>query len=105
MTDSDGGTLGTAAPEMTSFDATVAAIDGRRIRLERSYFYAEGGGQPPDRGTVGGETVVDVQHGEDVTVHTLAEPPSFAVGHTVSCQVDETFRTDAMRAHTASHVV
>lgn len=105
MTDSDGDNLAAAAPEVTSFDATVAAIDGRTVWLERTYFYAEGGGQPPDRGTVGGETVDDVQHGEGGTAHTLAEPPSFAVGDTVSCQVDETFRTYAMRAHTASHVV
>jgi len=40
-----------------------------------------------------------------VTVHTLDETADFEAGETVSGQVDETFRTSSMRAHTASHVV
>ncbi len=101
----DGDTHAAAEPYTTTFEATVIGLEGRRVWLDRTYFYAEGGGQPPDRGTIAGVDVVDVQAGDDGTVHTLAEDPPVAVGETASCQVDQEFRTYAARAHTASHVV
>ena len=97
--------LAAANPDVTSFEATVRAIDGRAVTLDRTYFYAEGGGQPPDRGTLGGVAVTDVQKRDGVTVHTLAESPGFAAGDTVSGEIDDSFRTYSVRAHTASHVV
>ncbi|MFC7116494.1 DHHA1 domain-containing protein [Natronoarchaeum sp. GCM10025703] len=75
------------------------------MTLEETYFYAEGGGQPADRGTVAGIDVVDVQKRDGVTVHTLAEEPDIGAGDTVEGSVDESFRTYSMRAHTASHVI
>ncbi|MDS0280719.1 alanyl-tRNA editing protein [Haloarcula onubensis] len=92
-------------PYVRSFEATVRAVDGRDVTLAETYFYAEGGGQPADRGTVGGHEVVDVQKRDGVTVHTLAEAPGFEAGETVAGEVDDAFRTYSMRAHTASHVV
>jgi alanyl-tRNA synthetase len=92
-------------PYVTSFDATVRAVDGRDVVLERTYFYPEGGGQPADRGTLDGVAVVDVQKGDSETVHTLADPPAFDAGDTVAAEIDDAFRTYSMRAHTASHVV
>lgn len=97
-----------AAPEepyVTSFTSTVRSVEDRHVTLERTYFYAEGGGQPADRGTIGGRDVVDVQKRDGETVHTLATEPAFEAGETVSGEIDETFRTYCMRAHTASHVV
>ncbi len=98
-------TLAAANPYVTAFDATVQAINGRDVTLDRTYFYPEGGGQPADRGTIGGVSVTDVRKQDGVTVHTLETDPAFIVGETVSGRVDEAFRTYAMRAHTASHVV
>ena len=92
-------------PAVRSFESTVRSVDGREVTLDRTYFYAEGGGQPPDRGSLAGVEVVDVQKRDGVTVHTLADPPDVAVGETVAGRVDDEFRTYAMRAHTASHVV
>ncbi|MFB6234467.1 MAG: DHHA1 domain-containing protein [Halopenitus sp.] len=97
--------LASAEPSVTEFEATVEAVDGREVRLDRTYFYAEGGGQPADRGTLGGVDVVDVQTQEGVTVHTLESAPEFAVGDTVAGDVDDDFRTYCKRAHTASHLV
>ncbi len=94
-----------AAPETTRFQATVDDVDGRTVTLEQTFFYAEGGGQPADRGTIDGLAVEDVQTRDGRTVHTLAEPPAFASGDTVSGVVDARFRTYCQRAHTASHVV
>ncbi len=97
--------LAAANPYVTTFDATVASVDGREVTLDRTYFYAEGGGQPADTGTIGDVAVTDVRKRDGVTVHTLETEPTFEAGETVAGHVDEEFRTYAMRAHTASHVV
>lgn len=95
----------TAEPYVTEFEATVRAIDGTEVRLEETYFYAEGGGQPADGGTIGGIDVVDVQSRDGETIHTLEAEPDFEVGNTVTGSIDDEFRTYCMRAHTASHVL
>ncbi|MEF8853293.1 MAG: DHHA1 domain-containing protein [Haloarculaceae archaeon] len=97
--------LAAAEPEVRTFTATVEAVDGRRVVLDQTYFYPEGGGQPADRGTVEGIDVTDVQHGEDGVVHELSAPPAFERGDTVEGVVDDDFRTYCMRAHTASHLL
>ncbi|RQH03102.1 alanyl-tRNA editing protein [Natrarchaeobius oligotrophus] len=99
------GQLAAAEPYATRFESEVTAIDGRRVWLERSYFYGESGGQPADRGTVGDVDVEDVQLVDGEPVHVLAEEPSFKSGHRVLCSVDWSFRMYCMRAHTASHVL
>jgi alanyl-tRNA synthetase len=92
-------------PYVTAFDTTVHSVDGREVMLKETYFYAEGGGQPADSGTLSGHEVVDVQKRDGLTVHTLAEAPTFEAGETVAGEVNEGARTYSMRAHTASHVV
>lgn len=99
------GQLAASQPYTTRFETTVTGVDGRAVRLETSYFYAESGGQPSDRGTVGDVPVVDVQVEDGEHVHTLAEAPGFHEGSSVVCEVDWTFRMYCMRAHTASHVL
>ncbi|RZH66559.1 alanyl-tRNA editing protein [Natrinema altunense] len=94
-----------AEPYATRFETEVTAIDGRRVRLERSHFYGASGGQPADRGTIGGITVADVRLVDGEQVHVLAEDPSIRPGHRVLCSVDWSFRMYCMRAHTASHVL
>ena len=94
-----------AEPYERSFEATVERVDGREVVLSETYFYAESGGQPADRGTVGSVQVVDVQKRDGDVVHVLDADPSFAAGKAVSCEVDDAFRTYCMRAHTASHVL
>jgi alanyl-tRNA synthetase len=99
------GTRAPADPYTTRFETTVEHRDGRDVVLAETYFYAESGGQPADRGTLGDHQVVDVQHSDDGVVHTLTEEPALGVGETVVGQVDEQFRTYCVRAHTASHVL
>ena len=92
-------------PYTTSFEARVSSIDELAVTLEETYFYASGGGQPADRGTLGGIPVEDVRKRDGDTVHVLAETPSVAVGDAIEGAVDDGFRRYCMRAHTASHVV
>jgi alanyl-tRNA synthetase len=97
--------LAPAEPYTRSFEASVTSVEGTEVTLEETYFYAEGGGQPADRGQLGGATVLDVQSRDGEVVHRLATEPAFAAGDTVEASVDPAFRSYCMRAHTASHVL
>ena len=96
-----------AEPDVREFEATVESVDDREVVLDETYFYAESGGQPADRGTIDGVLVADVTGRDGEVVHVLDEgaetlPES---GETVSAIVDDAFRTYCTRAHTASHVL
>ncbi|WP_254769403.1 alanyl-tRNA editing protein [Salinilacihabitans rarus] len=94
-----------AEPYTTRFQTEVTAVDGRKVWLETSYFYAESGGQPADRGRIGDVPVEDVRLVDGEHVHVLAEEPSFSAGRRVMCSIDWSFRMYCMRAHTASHAL
>ncbi|MFB6071643.1 MAG: alanyl-tRNA editing protein [Halobacterium sp.] len=97
--------LAPADPYTTSFAATVTDVAGTDVTLSETYFYPEGGGQPADRGTVGGVAVEHVHETADGVVHVLAEEPDFESGEEVQAEVDPEFRRYCRRAHTASHVL
>jgi alanyl-tRNA synthetase len=98
-------TLASAEPYRTQFSGTVRSADGCKIVLEETYFYAESGGQPADRGTLAGEQVIDVQERDERVIHVLAESPAVTEGAVVEGDIDADFRTYCMRAHTASHAL
>ena len=89
-------------PETLAFDATVDSGGGDVI-LSKTYFYPEGGGQPADRGTVGGLDVLDVRETDGEVVHTV--DGSLEADRAVECAVDPQFRRYCRRAHTASHAL
>jgi alanyl-tRNA synthetase len=70
-------------------------------------FYPEGGGQPPDHGTLTTEDatvdVTDVQSVDGVILHRTDADPG--TGEFVRGQVDATRRRRLMRHHTATHLV
>ena len=96
-----------AEPEVREFEATVDHVDGREVVLDETYFYAESGGQPADRGTIDGVLVETVVERDGRIVHVLGKDHAAALspGETVSAIVDDAFRTYCTRAHTASHVL
>lgn len=76
----------------------------KAIVLDRTIFYPRGGGQEPDRGTIDGVPVVDVEKVGEVVVHHLAgRIPSEGV--TVICKIDGERRAALMRHHTATHII
>lgn len=93
------------SPDRLSFESTVRRQEGTSIELEESYFFAESGGQPADRGTIGEIEVIDVRMEGTAIVHDLAEEPPFGVGDVVDGEIDPQFRQYCRRAHTASHVL
>lgn len=93
---------------LRDFEATVGDVDadGRRVALDRTAFYATGGGQPHDAGTLAGHPVVDVRKEGDLVWHTLGrESPLPDVGQTVHGEIDWHRRHALMRTHTALHVL
>lgn len=80
---------------------------GRQVRLAETVFYAEGGGQPADTGTIDGAAVRDVQRDEEGRIwHLLAAesaPPE--EGAEVAVEIDWARRFDHMQQHTAQHLI
>jgi misacylated tRNA(Ala) deacylase len=92
---------------LTEFDATVVALDGARVALDRTAFYPTGGGQAHDTGRLDGWSVTEVRKEGDHVWHVVAgssEAP-FSVGQPVHGVVDWDRRHALMRTHTALHVL
>jgi misacylated tRNA(Ala) deacylase len=96
--------------------ATVLAVepDGAAVLLDRSVFYAGGGGQPPDAGwlrTDAGETAWRVtsarKTGEEIWHAIELEPGQAppATGTGVTAELDWDRRHRLMRTHSALHVL
>ncbi|MEB3236857.1 MAG: alanine--tRNA ligase [Candidatus Sericytochromatia bacterium] len=84
----------------------VEGDSGAIIVLDRSPFYAEGGGQVGDQGTLAGLRVVDTQKQGDVHVHHVAATEGLpGVGDVVDAVVDDARRKATMRHHTATHLL
>jgi alanyl-tRNA synthetase len=87
-----------------SFDAKVLRVMDDLVVLDRTSFYARGGGQEPDYGTISGSKVVDVNKHGGVILHKL-EGDIPKEGDTVSCKVDETRRSNITKNHTSTHIL
>jgi len=74
------------------------------VVLDRSAFYPTSGGQPADRGLLGGKSVLDVVEREEdgAVVHVLSEPLE---DNRVDGQVAWGRRFDHMQQHTGQHVL
>jgi alanyl-tRNA synthetase len=72
------------------------------VVLADTLFYPEGGGQPADRGTVGGVAVLDVRRVAGEIRHVLAGP---APSGQVTAELDWTRRFDHMQQHTGQHLL
>lgn len=89
-------------------EATAQVLDIREnaVVLDQTIFYATGGGQPHDTGTLGGQVVVDVRKEGGAVLHVLAEGAVLpVVGAQVDLAVDWQRRHNLMRTHTAMHVL
>ena len=98
-------------PTLASMRATVVASGDQGIVLDRTVFYARGGGQPGDSGMLhwtGGDTpITEAVKGEgEAILHKVAAdaflPP---VGAVVEATIDWQRRHAHMRMHTAMHLL
>jgi misacylated tRNA(Ala) deacylase len=93
---------------LKEFDAAVMAVDAEanRVQLDRTAFYATGGGQPHDTGRLAGIRVVDVRKEGGDHWHSLELGGRLpAPGEQVHGEIDWERRHALMRTHTALHVL
>lgn len=111
-------------PYRTQGEATVVHTEDDLLVLDQTLFYAESGGQVPDKGFINEVGVIDVQKQpgtpiyitrpdvevpvvqiDTVVVHRLDRPSPFQVGQKVEMNIDWNYRYQLMRYHSASHFV
>ncbi len=98
---------------LTTCEAMVTAADADGIVLDRTVFYAEGGGQPGDRGILrraDGTTVeiIDCRKDRDTGRHLHIPPPDGAAlspGDRVTAEIDWARRYRLMRMHSCLHLL
>ena len=90
----------------TEFEAIVLSCemveDGFAVVLDQTLFFPEEGGQTPDKGTLNGVDVLDVQIKEDVITHYVAE--SLEEGAQVKGCIDWKHRFFNMQQHSGEHL-
>ena len=94
---------------LKEFDATVTAVNGDQVALDRTAFYPRGGGQPSDQGVLsvdGNEyKVLEVKKQAGEVWHKLDRVATFAAGASVHGVIDWERRHKLMRTHTALHIL
>ena len=99
----------------TTFDAEVVACEELEcvntqgdagviyaVVLNQTLFFPEEGGQTPDKGTINGISVFDVQIKKDVITHYLNQP--LEVGALVQGEIDWKHRFFNMQQHSGEHL-
>lgn len=89
---------------LTTFEARIVeeADSGHRIYLDRTAFYPASGGQPSDRGTLGGRALVDVVEEGERVAHIVEAP---IADRAVAGTIDWERRFDFMQQHTGQHLL
>ena len=98
-------------PYLRGCEATVIAVQGDSVELDRTVFYPLGGGQAGDIGKMSGRLgdwrVLDTRKtpGGDGVLHLVEPGASIAVGSKVKAELDWERRHRLMRLHTALHLL
>ncbi len=86
------------------FDAKVLKSFENFVILDKTAFYARGGGQEPDHGKIGDCDIVDITKHGNVIVHEIkGDAPKER--DTVSCIVDAKRRDGITKNHTSTHIL
>lgn len=80
-----------------------SAYSGYEIIFEDTVLFPEGGGQPDDRGLVGGAPVLRVFRKDGKAIHVVQSP--IEVGTEVDMKVDWNRRYDHMQQHSGQHLI
>jgi alanyl-tRNA synthetase len=95
---------------LTTFTARIVDVsptDGRNtLVLDQTAFYPLGGGQPADRGTLGGVPVLDVTIEDDGSIiHHLKHRIDALPGAEIKGEIDWAYRREMMQQHTGQHIL
>ena len=92
-------------PRKLKFRAKVLAVVDDLVVLDKSYFYAESGGQESDTGNMKDMRVVHVDKIGNVVVHKVEGEMQAVVGKLITSTIDEKRRKRLQRHHTATHII
>lgn len=92
-------------PRRTELETQVRSVDGNRITLDETIFYAFSGGQESDAGTIGGHRVLEARKEEQEILYTLEEGHALQTGDRVAVKIDGARRDKLMRLHFAAELV
>lgn len=87
------------------FHGKVLGINGNKVILDQTCFYATSGGQPNDIGEINNLKVIDVFYNNDDIIHVLEKEPEFKINEIVHGKIDWNRRYNIMRLHSAIHVI
>lgn len=95
---------------MIECKAKVVSIDGNKVKLDKTIFFAFSGGQESDKGTIGGINVVNaVKQGDKESIieieYELEKEPDFNVNDEVEVKIDGERRAKLRKLHSAAHIV
>ena len=93
-------------PYMKECYAKVTAIEGNKVWLDQTIFFAFSGGQASDKGAINNINVLEaVKQSEDEIYYVLEKEPNFAVGDNVKVDIEWDYRYKIMKLHSAAHIV
>ena len=92
-------------PYKYKFRAKVLSVKDDLVVLDKTYFYAESGGQESDLGTMKDMKVVHVDKIGNVVAHKVEGEMQAVPGKLITCTVDEKRRRRLQKHHTATHIV
>lgn len=101
-------------PYLLRSDATITGLchlsDKTALALDRTIFYPEGGGQPGDRGSIGGHGLLDTQKMPDLSLpseiaHLVPYTEELKIGERVELLLDWEHRFDYMQQHSGQHII
>lgn len=82
----------------------LKVLPGKVVVLDRTVFYPRGGGQEPDKGSIGQASVVDVEKYGEIVIHRV-EGKVPRPGTSILCKVDARRRRRVTQIHTATHIL
>jgi alanyl-tRNA synthetase len=92
-------------PYKYKFRAKVLAVKDDLVVLDKTYFYAESGGQESDLGTMKDMKVVHVDKIGNVVLHKVEGEMQAVTGKLITSTIEERRRRRLQRHHTATHIV
>ncbi|ALX14470.1 alanyl-tRNA editing protein [Burkholderia cepacia JBK9] len=92
-------------PYRTTLDTVVTHVDGDRVQVDATIFFAFSGGQESDAGALGDYPVIQAEkRGLDI-VYTLPHDHALRIGDHVTWRIDWARRYRLMRLHFAAEMV
>jgi alanyl-tRNA synthetase len=92
-------------PNKFRFRTKVLAVIDDFVVLDKTYFYAESGGQESDTGAMKDMKVTHVDKVGNIVLHKVEGTMQAKVGKLITCTIDEHRRRRLQRHHTATHLV